>query len=98
VGKQEGKRQIGRRRREDNITIDLIDIERGGMDWNHVVQDRVQGWTLVNFKVLIKCWEFLECVRNWQLLMEDSAPWSYYPDYVSSNSRMTDELKFGRDL
>lgn len=48
MGKQEGKRQTGTRRQEDNIKIDLIDIGRGGMDWNHVVQDRVQRRTLVN--------------------------------------------------
>jgi hypothetical protein len=39
-GKQEGKRQLGRRRRENNIKIDLRDIEWGGMDRNHVVHDR----------------------------------------------------------
>jgi hypothetical protein len=35
VGKAEGKRVLGRARRMwmDNIKIDLIKIELGGMDW-----------------------------------------------------------------
>jgi hypothetical protein len=35
VGKPEGKRPLGRsrHRREDNITIDLQEVECGGMDW-----------------------------------------------------------------
>jgi hypothetical protein len=32
VGKQEGKIQLARRKREDNIKIDLRDIGWGGMD------------------------------------------------------------------
>jgi hypothetical protein len=36
VGKPEGKRPLGRPRRNcvDNIKIDIIEIELGGMDWN----------------------------------------------------------------
>jgi hypothetical protein len=46
VGKPEGKRPLGRRRRrwEDNIRMDLREIGWGGMDWI----DLAQGRTLVN--------------------------------------------------
>jgi len=42
VGKPEGKRPLGRPRHkwEDNIKMDLQEVRCGGMDWNHVVQDR----------------------------------------------------------
>jgi hypothetical protein len=43
VGKQEGKRPLGRLRCrwEDNIKMDLREIEWGGMDWIDLAQDRV---------------------------------------------------------
>ena len=50
VGKPEGKRPLGRlsRRWEDNIKIDLQEVERRGMDWIELAQDRT-GWrALVN--------------------------------------------------
>jgi hypothetical protein len=42
VGKPEETRPLGRprRRREDNIKIDLRDIGWGGMDWIDLAQDR----------------------------------------------------------
>jgi hypothetical protein len=42
VGKPEGKRLLGRRRRrwEDNIGMDLREIGWGGMDWIDLAQDR----------------------------------------------------------
>jgi hypothetical protein len=44
VGKPEGKRPLGRLRRksEDNINIDIIEIGCGVMDWIDLAQDRDQ--------------------------------------------------------
>ena len=57
VGKPEGKRPLGRRRRrwEDNIKMDLQEVGRGCGDWMGLAQDRDRWWTLVsmvmNFRV-----------------------------------------------
>jgi hypothetical protein len=57
VGKLEGKRPLGRRRRKwvDNIKIDPREIEWRGMDWIHLAQDRDQwravGNTVMNLQV-----------------------------------------------
>jgi hypothetical protein len=50
VGKPEGKRPLGRprRRRVDNIKIDLKEIEWDGRDWIELAQDRDQWRALVN--------------------------------------------------
>jgi hypothetical protein len=42
VGKSEGKRPLGRRRRrcEDNIRMDSRDIGWEGVDWMHLAQVR----------------------------------------------------------
>jgi hypothetical protein len=44
VGRPEGKRQLGRprRRRDDNIKMDLKKIEIDGANWIRLAQDRVQ--------------------------------------------------------
>jgi hypothetical protein len=44
VCKPEGKRPLGRTRCRwvDNIKMDLREIERGGMDWIYLDQDRDQ--------------------------------------------------------
>jgi hypothetical protein len=49
VGKPEGKRPLGRRRRwwVDNIKMDLRDIGWNGMDWIDLAQDRDQWRALV---------------------------------------------------
>jgi hypothetical protein len=66
VGKPEGKRPLGRPRRKwgDNIRMDLREIGWGGMDWIDLTQDRDQRRVLVNtvmnIRVLHKCWETLE--------------------------------------
>ena len=41
VGKPESKKSLGRprRKREDNIKIDLREVEWGGMDWIELAQD-----------------------------------------------------------
>jgi hypothetical protein len=50
VGKPEGKRPLGRskRRRVDNIEMDIRGIVRAGMDWIDLAQDRDQWRALVN--------------------------------------------------
>jgi hypothetical protein len=50
VGKPQGKSPLGkpRRRREDNIRMDLRGIGWGGMDWIDLAQDRDQWRALVN--------------------------------------------------
>jgi hypothetical protein len=42
VGRPEGKRPLGRPRRryEDNITMDIPEVEWGGMDWIDLAQNR----------------------------------------------------------
>jgi hypothetical protein len=50
VGKSEGKRPLGRPRHrwEDNIKMDLLEVEYGGMDWIDLDQDRDRWQALVN--------------------------------------------------
>jgi hypothetical protein len=50
VGKSEGKRPLGRRRRRwvNNIKMDLREIGWDGMDWIDLAQDRDQWRALVN--------------------------------------------------
>jgi hypothetical protein len=50
VGKPEGKKPLGRRRRrwEDNIKMDLSGIRIDGANWIQLAQDRVQWRAFVN--------------------------------------------------
>jgi hypothetical protein len=65
VGKPEGKRPLGRprRRREDNIKIDLQEVGGGRGDWMQLAQDRDRWRALVgtvrNFPSSINAGNFL---------------------------------------
>jgi hypothetical protein len=50
VGKPEGKRQLGRPRCRwiDNIKMDLLEMEFGGVDWIGLAQDRYRWRAPVN--------------------------------------------------
>jgi hypothetical protein len=50
VGKPEGKRLLGRRRRRwiDNIKMDLLEIGLSVVDWNDLAQGRYRWRALVN--------------------------------------------------
>jgi hypothetical protein len=50
VGKPDGKRPLGRPRRRwvDNIKMDLLEIDWGGVDWIGLAQDRDKWRALVN--------------------------------------------------
>jgi hypothetical protein len=56
VGKPEGRRPLGkpRRRWEDNIRIDLLEVECVCVDWMDLVQDRDRWCALVS--VVMNLW------------------------------------------
>jgi hypothetical protein len=71
VGNLEGKRPLGRprRRRVDNIKMDLRDIGWGGLDQIDLAQDRDQWRALMNMvmnlRALYNFWKFLSsCITG----------------------------------
>ena len=66
MGKPEGKKPLGRprRRREDNIKMDLQEVGGEVMDWIELAQDKDRRRALVNAVMspsgFIKCGEFLD--------------------------------------
>jgi len=50
VGKPKGKRPLGRPRRrlEDNIKMDLLEVGCGSIDWIELAQERDKWRALVN--------------------------------------------------
>jgi hypothetical protein len=62
----------------DNIKIDLRALGWGDMDWIDLAEDmdqwRVLGEHSNEHSGSIKCWEVLEWLYNWRLLMKGSAP------------------------
>jgi hypothetical protein len=56
VGKPEGKRPLGRLRRRwvDNIKMDFVHLEWGGVDWLGVAQDRDKRRALVNAEMNLR--------------------------------------------
>jgi len=51
VGKPEGKRPLGRPRREDNIKMDLQEVGGGCGDWTELAQDRDRWRALCEYSV-----------------------------------------------
>ena len=66
MGKPEGKRPLGRRRRrwEVNVKMDLQEVGFGGMDWIEMAQDRDRWRALCEYgcehSISIKRGEFLD--------------------------------------
>jgi hypothetical protein len=65
VGKPEGKRLLGRRKRRwiDSIKIDLLEIGLSVVGWIGLAQDRYRWRALVNIVMIvcsINCWETTE--------------------------------------
>jgi hypothetical protein len=71
VGKPEGKRPLERlrRRREDNIKMDVQDVRRGCGDWMEMAQDRDRWRVLVstvkNFGFHKNAGNFLTSCKDW---------------------------------
>jgi hypothetical protein len=62
VGNPKGKGPLARRRRRDNIRVDLTETGWKGVDRMHLARDRDQWWAVVNTVMT--------------LLKKDSASWN----------------------
>jgi hypothetical protein len=76
VGKPEGKRQLWRPRRrwEDNIKMDVLEVGGGRGDWRELAQDR-DGWralvsTVKNLRVPYNAGTFLVSCEDWSASQE----------------------------
>jgi hypothetical protein len=80
VGKPEGKRPRGRPRRRwiNNIKIDILEIEWGGLDWVGLTHVQVESSCELGNEPSgsIKCWETTEWLDNLWPLEWYSAPQS----------------------
>ena len=81
VGKPVGMRPLGRprRRKEDNIKMDLRELGwRHGLDQSGSGQGQVAGCCEYGDEPSgsIKCREFFEYLRTFELLRKDTASWS----------------------
>jgi hypothetical protein len=65
MGKPKGNRPLGRRRRRrvDNIKMDIVEVGWGDVDWIGLAQDRDRWRALVN-SGSINCWGTIECPNN----------------------------------
>jgi hypothetical protein len=56
VGKSEGRRSLGKPRRRwlDNISMDLVEVGWGDVDWIGLAQDRNRWRALVNSAVNLR--------------------------------------------
>ena len=74
------KRPLGRpnSRWKDNVELNLNEIVRGcELIWQMIGTGGGPLWTRHEIYAFIKCGEFLDWLRNYQLLKNISAAWSY---------------------
>jgi hypothetical protein len=67
VGKPEGRRPLGRPRRRwlyNAIRMDLVEVERGDVNWIGLAQVESSCEIGIEPSGSIKCWETIECPSN----------------------------------
>jgi hypothetical protein len=71
AGKPEGRRPLGRPRRrwEDGLKMDLLEIGWGGVEWIHLAQDRDLWQALVN--AVTNLW-----VLSYDIIMHNLTTWT----------------------
>jgi hypothetical protein len=69
VGKPQGKRPLGRLRRTWENNTEITEVEREGLKWIEMAQDRIQWWTtentIINLRGPIKARDFLKMPVIW---------------------------------